>query len=212
MSGLYSNQKPKAALFNIGIAIGVCTFFYFPSLAFAALIIFGLAITRPFKLAEWLIALLGIITPYYFLLAIVFLTDKWKGYNFPGFAITTPVFQSVAMGICSHCAGISSCNGRHMLCTAKFQASVDTGTKKLEPYFFVPDGSHFCALCKCHPYFRILDPVRCTIVGFCCGSIFIPGKKMVSHRFTLAHGRFCNRNQLLGLKIEFLIVPLRPEY
>lgn len=93
MSGLYSNPKPKAALFNIGIAIGLSTFFYFPSLAFAALIIFGLAITRPFKPAEWLIALFGIITPYYFLLAIVFLTDQWKGYQFPGFAVTNPVFN-----------------------------------------------------------------------------------------------------------------------
>lgn len=93
MSGLYSDQNPKTALFNIGIAIGIGTFFYFPSIAFAALIIFGLAITRPFKLAEWLIALLGIITPYYFLLAIVFLTDKWKGYKFPGFAVTSPVFD-----------------------------------------------------------------------------------------------------------------------
>lgn len=93
MSGLYNNPNPKAALFNIGIAIGVSTFFYFPSLAFAALIIFGLALTRPFKLAEWLIALFGIITPYYFLLAIVFLTDKWKGYHLPGFAVTYPVFN-----------------------------------------------------------------------------------------------------------------------
>ena len=93
MSGLYSNQKPKATLFNIGIAIGLSTFFYFPSLAFAALIIFGLAITRPFKLAEWLVALLGIVTPYYFLLAFVFLTDKWKGYHFPGFAVTSPAFN-----------------------------------------------------------------------------------------------------------------------
>ena len=62
MSGLHNNPQPKTSLFNIGIAIGVSTFFYFPSLAFAALIIFGLALTRPFKLAEWLIALLGIIT------------------------------------------------------------------------------------------------------------------------------------------------------
>ena len=93
MSGLYNNPRPKAALFNIGIAIGLSTFFYFPSLAFAALIIFGLALTRPFKLAEWLIALLGIITPYYFLLAIVFLAEKWKGYTFPGFAVTSPVFN-----------------------------------------------------------------------------------------------------------------------
>jgi len=93
MSGLYSDPKPKTSLFNIGIAIGIGTFFYFPSIAFSALIIFGLAITRPFKLPEWLMALLGIITPYYFLLAFVFLTDKWKGYKFPGFAVTSPVFD-----------------------------------------------------------------------------------------------------------------------
>lgn len=93
MSGLYNNPNPKTSLFNIGIAIGVSTFFYFPSLAFAALIIFGLALTRPFKLAEWVMALLGIITPYYFLLAWVFLTDRWKGYKFPGFAVTNPKFN-----------------------------------------------------------------------------------------------------------------------
>lgn len=93
MSGLYNNNSPKTALFNIGIAIGICTFFYFPSLAFAALIIFGLAVTRAFRIAEWVIALLGIITPYYFLLAYVFLTDQWQGYHFPGFAITTPKFD-----------------------------------------------------------------------------------------------------------------------
>ncbi len=93
MSGLYSDSKPKTSLFNIGIAIGIGTFFYFPSIAFSALIIFGLAITRPFKLAEWLMALLGIITPYYFLLALIFLTDKWQGYKFPGFAVTAPVFD-----------------------------------------------------------------------------------------------------------------------
>ena len=104
MSGLYSDQKPKSALFNIGIVIGICTFFYFPSLAFAALIIFGLAITRPFKLAEWLIALLGIITPYYFLLSIVFLTGNWDTYQLPGLAVVRPVLDQTvwaytAMGI-----------------------------------------------------------------------------------------------------------------
>ena len=93
MSGLYNSPKPRSTLFNIGIAIGISTFFYFPSIAFAALIISGLALTRPFKLAEWLIALFGIITPYYFLLAWVFLTDKWKGYKFPGFSITYPKFN-----------------------------------------------------------------------------------------------------------------------
>lgn len=93
MSSLHNTSNPKTVLFNIGLAIGISTFFYFPSLAFAALIIFGLVITRPFKLAEWVIALLGIMTPYYFLLAFVFLTDRWQKYVFPGFAVTTPKFN-----------------------------------------------------------------------------------------------------------------------
>jgi hypothetical protein len=93
MSGLHNDTSPKTTLFNIGIAIGLATFFYFPSLAFVALIIFGLAIIRPFKLSEWVIALMGIITPYYFVLAGVFLSDKWKDYKFPGFAVTSPKFN-----------------------------------------------------------------------------------------------------------------------
>ena len=93
MSGLYNNSKPQATLFNIGMVIGVSTFFYFPSIAFAALIVFGLIVTRAFRLSEWLIALFGIVTPYYFLLAYVFLTDKWKGYKFPGIAISYPKFN-----------------------------------------------------------------------------------------------------------------------
>lgn len=92
MSKLHNKQKPKVVLFNIGIAIGFSTFFYFPSIAFVALIIFGLLFTRAFNIAEWLIALLGIVTPYYFLLAIIFLTDQWKTYVFPGFVITYPRF------------------------------------------------------------------------------------------------------------------------
>ncbi len=93
MSGLYNDENPKRSLFNIGIAIGIATFFYFPSLAFVALIIFGLALIRPFKLSEWVIALLGIMTPYYFLLAWAFLSDRWKDYRFPGIAVTSPKFN-----------------------------------------------------------------------------------------------------------------------
>ena len=92
MSRLHNDPHAKTSLFNIGIAIGIATFFYFPSIAFALLIVFGLLVTRAFKVSEWVVALLGIIAPYYFLLAYVFLTDKWQGYHFPGVAITLPHF------------------------------------------------------------------------------------------------------------------------
>jgi hypothetical protein len=93
MSALHNDTSPKTTLFNIGIAIGLSTFFYFPSIAFVALVIFGLAIIRPFKLSEWVIALMGIITPYYFVPAWFFLSDKWKQYHFPGIAFTSPKFN-----------------------------------------------------------------------------------------------------------------------
>jgi len=94
MSSLYNDKNPKSTLFNIGIAIGVCTFFYFPSIAFAILIIASLTVTRAFKLSEWLVALFGIITPYYFLMAYVFLTHKWIGYHLPGFSVEFPKFHA----------------------------------------------------------------------------------------------------------------------
>lgn len=89
---LHNNNNPKTSIFNIGLITGIVTFFYFPSIAFTLLIIVGLGITRPFRLPEWLIALLGILTPYYFLAAWVFLTDNWQGYQFPGVSVTVPSF------------------------------------------------------------------------------------------------------------------------
>lgn len=92
MSNLYNNKNPKATLFNIGMMIGVSTFFYFPSLAFALLIVFALIVVRPFIFTEWLVAILGIITPYYFLLSYLFLTDRIKGYRIPNVIISSPYF------------------------------------------------------------------------------------------------------------------------
>lgn len=94
MSSLNQAKSPMSTLFNIGIGIGISTFFYFPSIAFVALVIFGLIVIRPFELSEWIISLLGIVTPYYFLLSYVFITDKWKGYKWPGIAISLPNFYN----------------------------------------------------------------------------------------------------------------------
>jgi len=92
MSNLYNNKHAKTTLYNIGIAIGICTFFYFPALAFSLLIIFALLITRPPKTAEWIIPVIGIITPWYFLFSWLFLTDKLYSFHVPGFEISYPLF------------------------------------------------------------------------------------------------------------------------
>lgn len=93
MSSLYSSNQPKSSLYNIGIVIGLSTFFYFPSLAFAALMIFALLVTRPFDLGEWIISLLGIITPWYFLISYLYLFNKLQGYHLPGFDVIYPRFN-----------------------------------------------------------------------------------------------------------------------
>ena len=92
MSSLYNNPHAKSTLYNIGIVIGLATFFYFPSLAFAMLIVFALVITRAPRVAEWVIAFLGIATPWYFLFAWLFLTNKLYSFSVPGIVVDYPLF------------------------------------------------------------------------------------------------------------------------
>jgi len=94
MSNLNNNPNAKATLYNIGMVIGITTFFYFPSLAFALLIIFALVITRPPRIAEWLIAILGIATPWYLLFATLFLTNKLYSFQVPGIEVKNYFLRS----------------------------------------------------------------------------------------------------------------------
>jgi hypothetical protein len=87
MSTLYNNPHAKSTLYNIGIVIGITTFFYFPSLTFSLLIIFALVITRPPRVAEWIIAILGIATPWYLLFAWLFLTNRLYSFQLPGIKV-----------------------------------------------------------------------------------------------------------------------------
>ncbi|MBC7536875.1 MAG: hypothetical protein H7258_14380 [Ferruginibacter sp.] len=93
LCNLYNNPNAKTTLFNIGLVTGMATLLYFPSIAFSLLIIVGIVITRPFKLPEWLIAFVGMLTPYYFLGAWFFLTNSWQKYHFPGVSVTLPKFN-----------------------------------------------------------------------------------------------------------------------
>lgn len=93
MSNLNNNRHPKGTLFNAGLAIGIASFFYIPSFAFALFIILSLIITRPPKIAEWLITFIGVLTPWYFLFAWLFLTNKLYSFRFYGFGISQPAYN-----------------------------------------------------------------------------------------------------------------------
>ncbi len=92
LTNLYKSQHVKSTLFNVGLAVGICSFFYFPSLAFIIMVIFALLFTRAPKVAEWLMPVIGVFTTMYFLFAYLFLTDKLYRFSLPGFTISYPPF------------------------------------------------------------------------------------------------------------------------
>jgi Family of unknown function (DUF6427) len=89
---LYNNPNAKATIFNIGLVTGIASFIYFPSITFLVLVMVGIAIARPFRLQEWITGLVGIVTPIYFFVAFLYLTNKVHTYSFPGFHFSLPHF------------------------------------------------------------------------------------------------------------------------
>ena len=77
MVGMYHNPKPKGNLFNLGFGFGICSFVYFPSVYLLVLLVVALLIYRPFILTEWLVTIIGVLTPFYFLLVYFFVWDHW---------------------------------------------------------------------------------------------------------------------------------------
>jgi hypothetical protein len=74
---IYNHPRAKGIIFNIGLAIGISSFLFFPSVSFVIWVFFALMIMRPFRMNEWLLCLLGITTPYYFYAVYLFLTKQW---------------------------------------------------------------------------------------------------------------------------------------
>jgi len=73
---LYATTEPRKKLFNIGCFISLAILLHFPYIFAIPMLLLALTVLRPFKIAEWIIAMLGIITPVYFLAGILFLTDN----------------------------------------------------------------------------------------------------------------------------------------
>lgn len=76
LSRLYNNPEPKTLLFNIGIIAGISILLFHPTAILIVVVLFALAVVRPFRIAEWLVLLMGILLPYYFLLVFLFLNNQ----------------------------------------------------------------------------------------------------------------------------------------
>lgn len=75
---LYSSATPKTLVYNIGLITSCTIILYFPTIPLITLVFIALGIYRPFRINEWMILLLGIITPFYFYTGYLFLNDELK--------------------------------------------------------------------------------------------------------------------------------------
>jgi hypothetical protein len=73
---LYDQNQPKTLEFNIGLIVGLSIILYEPIAILIPVVLFALVIIRPFKLAEWLVLMMGVLLPFYFIFTYVFLTGN----------------------------------------------------------------------------------------------------------------------------------------
>ena len=93
LSRLYNNPEPKTLLFNIGIIAGISIILFHPTAILIVVVLFALAVVRPFRIAEWLVLLMGILLPYYFVLVFLYLNNQFStvGTYLPNVSFGSPL-------------------------------------------------------------------------------------------------------------------------
>jgi hypothetical protein len=92
---LYNTANARGPVYNIGLLIGIASYFYFPSACFLLCFLLGMIILKPFRLNESVLFLVGCLTPYYFMATILFLTDRLSiAAFFPHISVHTPEVKS----------------------------------------------------------------------------------------------------------------------
>lgn len=96
---LAQSQKPRKIIFNTGFAIGLAGLLMFPANIYILALLAAISILRNLNPGEWMVALLGWITPVYFAAGLLYLFDvlHWLpawidlGFSLPG-SLQRPVF------------------------------------------------------------------------------------------------------------------------
>jgi hypothetical protein len=100
LSGLfkiYNQQNAKGTIFNIGVALGIASFIFFPALTFIIWILLALMLMRPFRLNEWVLCIIGITTPFYFYAIYLFIEGQWSWQQLlPYFSVSLPSLKQSA--------------------------------------------------------------------------------------------------------------------
>ena len=81
MFGFTQTTHPRKLIFNASFLLSLAALFQFTLLSFFLLLLVGMVMFRSFSVGEWSVALMGYITPFYFLAGILFLVDKFYLYS-----------------------------------------------------------------------------------------------------------------------------------
>lgn len=93
----YSQPEARGTIFNIGLALGLASFFYFPAITFIGWILLALMVMRPFRLNEWVLCLLGVTAPFYFYAVYLFITGDLNWDNLlPPLSVHLPSLKQSA--------------------------------------------------------------------------------------------------------------------
>ncbi len=77
MFGFTQTTQPRKLIYNAGFLLSMAALFQFTLLAFFLLLLVGMVMFRSFNIGEWSVAIMGYITPFYFLASILFLADRF---------------------------------------------------------------------------------------------------------------------------------------
>ncbi len=101
---LYDTPKPRQSIYNVGLLLGITILLYTPSYLYITVLFLTLFIIRPFRIKEWIIAILGILTPYYFLATYLFLSEQKNVWVYlPNISLHNPItsisfYNQIAIG------------------------------------------------------------------------------------------------------------------
>jgi hypothetical protein len=94
MFGFTQTNQPRKLIYNASFLLSVAALFQFTMFAFFLLLLVGMVMFRSFNLGEWSVAIMGYVTPCYFLASILFLSDKfglYKEWPHIGFSLTSNI-------------------------------------------------------------------------------------------------------------------------
>jgi hypothetical protein len=83
--------QPRKHIFNAGFMLSMAALLQFSAIFYFLLFIVALILLRPFTIGEWVVAIIGYVTPLYFFSGLLFLTDRLPALTrWPDLGISLP--------------------------------------------------------------------------------------------------------------------------